>query len=328
MPLLDSLPGVEMPVSEVPGALRELWSQTEHSDISGTGIDQNYRAVQSNLILHFGLATGQEEARDILDQALEFAGLYPCRIICLCPADRAGEQLLRGKLYSQCLLSGGGGHPVCSEALMLGYSLEDSQFLEHQVSIWLESDLPTYHWFHRLPVDRIMECYMPFLKMVTRATYDSSLEGSDDLSGIQWPCPRGARDLADARLLHLRQGLGQALSSVHVEALLGGLGKVQTIHGPGLAGEARSLDKWISQCLGAAGKTDPITHSVQEDPNLEGLRCIWNYSRGLGKSLNLETSRDLCRGMLVADFGKGQQSFPLHLKKPTAAHALSEALFF
>ena len=317
-----------MPVSEVPGALRELWSQTEHADISGTGIDQNYRAVQSNLILHFGLQTEPEEACSILDQALEFAGLHPCRIICLCPSDRAGEQLLRGKLFSQCLLSGGGGHPVCSEALMLGYSVEDSQFLEHQVSIWLESDLPTYHWFHRLPVSRIMACYLPFLKMVTRATYDSSLEGSDDLSGIDWPCPRGARDLADARLLHLRQALGQALSGFSVEALLGGLGKIQIFHGPGLSGEARALDKWIAQCLGSAGKTDSISQSIVSDLSQEGLRCIWNYSRGLAKSIQLEISPDLCHGMLAADLGSGQQSFPLHLKKPTPALALSEALFF
>jgi hypothetical protein len=317
-----------MPVSKVPDALRDLWSQTEHGDPSGSGIVHNYRAVQSNLILHFGLRTQRDEARNILDHALEFAGRYPCRIICLCPSERAGEHLLRGKLFSQCLLSGGGGHPVCSEALMLGYSLEDSRFLEHQVSIWLESDLPTYHWFHKVPAERIRDCYMPFLKMVTRATYDSSLEGGEGLSGLDWPCPRGARDLAEARMLHVRQGLGQILSGFGIGELLGGLVSVRTSHGPGKSGEAKALDQWMGDCIDTASIDHEVLRSVDGMPGLEGIRCVWKYVGDPTKELDLELLPDLSRGNLAIDVGKGRKTFPLQMKAPSPALALSEALYF
>ena len=43
---------------------------------------------------------------------------------------------------------------------MLGYTPDDAEFLEHQISVWLESDLPTYHWFHRVPEERILRSYL------------------------------------------------------------------------------------------------------------------------------------------------------------------------
>ena len=326
MSLLDSLPGLEMPVSEVPGALRDLWSQTEHGeDNSQTG--ENYRAVQSNLILHLGLKTSDEEAREVLEHALKFAERYPCRIICLCPFEKDGEQLLRGKLYSQCSISSGGGYPVCSEALMLGYSLEDSAFLEHQVSVWLESDLPTYHWFHRLPADRIRESYMPFLKMVTRVTYDSSLEGTGDMCRIEWPCPRGARDLAETRLLHVRQGLGQLLSGFPVETLVSNLSDIVILHGSEMSGEARGLANWLKDCLHCADQNQTIDIKREASDALSGLECLWTYS-GSGKAIRMKFSKDLCQGDVEINLGRGARVYPLRLKEPTKELTLAEALFF
>lgn len=329
MSLLDSLPGVGMPVSEVPQALRELWDQTEHGEKDGIGIAQNYRAVQSNLILHFGLQTTGEEARCVLDHALVFAQTYPCRIICLCPFERGGEQLLRGKLYSQCSLSGGGGHPVCSEALMLGYQLEDSAFLEHQVSVWLESDLPTYHWFHRLPTKRIQDCYLPFLKMVTRATFDSSLVGSEDLYGIDWPCPRGAKDLAAARLLHVRQGLGQLLSGFPEDQLVENLVEIRILHGKSMSGEARGLENWFRACLECADLDSTVQWHLEPSEALGGLDCRWNYAdKRMGKSIHMKFSPDLCQGEVEMNFGRGPVVHPIRLKKPSQSLVLAEALFF
>lgn len=326
MSLLDSLPGLEMPVSEVPDALRDLWSQTEHGDDT-TQPEENYRAVQSNLILHLGLTTSNEEAREVLEHALKFAERYPCRIICLCPFDRGGEQLLRGKLHSQCSISSGGGYPVCSEALMLGYSLNDSAFLEHQVSVWLESDLPTYHWFHRLPAERIQENYMPFLKMVTRVTYDSSLEGTGDMCKIDWPCPRCARDLAETRLLHVRQGLGQLLSGFPVETLIGNLAEIKILHGSEMSGEARGLANWLLDCLHCAEKNHTITINRESSDALSGLDCQWLFSRS-GKAIHMKFSQDLCQGDVEINLGRGSRLYPLRLKKPTKELTLAEALFF
>ena len=131
MALLDKMPGVGMPVSEVPRALRELWKTDEGESPT------KFRAVQSNLILHFGLEATESEAKVVLDRALDFARRYPSRLICLCPFRDVDEQLMRGKLFSQCYLAGGSKHPVCCEALMLGYTPDDAEFLEHQIELQL-----------------------------------------------------------------------------------------------------------------------------------------------------------------------------------------------
>lgn len=319
MTLLDKLPGVVMPVSEVPDALRELWKSD--SDVN-TG-PTKFRAVQTNLILHFGLETSETEAKGILDRALKFAQRYPCRLICLCPSLEDGASLMRGKLFSQCYLSGDASHPVCCEALMLGYSPEESKFLEHQVSIWLESDLPTYHWFHRVPVHRIHESYMPFLKMVQRVTFDSSLEGHA-YEEISWPCPRGARDLAEARLLHVRQSLGQFLSSYTIEMLFQDLQSITIKHAVGLAGEAGSLARWVKNCFEGACPTKSLSIKISEQP--DGFCMKWVFN-GSSKFL-MELNHELCVGRIRANFGQGPVDYPLHMKKVSSQLILAEALFF
>jgi hypothetical protein len=319
MTLLDKLPGILMPVSDVPDALRELWKSDPDS---GTG-PTKFRAVQTNLILHFGLDTSETEAQGILGRALEFAQRYPCRLICLCPSRKDDAHLMRGKLFSQCYLSGGARHPVCCEALMLGYSPEESKFLEHQVSIWLESDLPTYHWFHRVPAHRIRESYMPFLKMVRRVTFDSSLEGHA-YEEISWPCPRGARDLAEARLLHVRQSLGQFLSSYSVEMLTQGLHSITINHASGLAGEAGSLARWAKKCLVLAGTAETLTTEIFE--KADGFCMEWAFEGS--SNLLMELNNELCAGRIRADFGPGPVDYPLHMKKVSSQLTLAEALFF
>ena len=316
MALLDQMPGVAMPVSEVSGALRELWTTDEGE------APTKFRAVQSNLILHFGLATTDSEAKGVLDRALEFARRYPCRLVCLCPSEDAGGGLMRGKLFSQCYLAGRAKHPVCCEALMLGYAPDDAEFLEHQVSVWLESDLPTYHWFHRVPPERILHSYMPFLKMVRRAAYDSSLEGHG-YPDVQWPCPRGARDLADARLLHVRQCLGQFLSSYPVEQLTEGLESCVTLHGPGLDGEARSLSGWVQDALADTGASPEVQVASQEEA---GLQMQWKFAGGKHFDMGMDPTLASCR--IRANFGGAPTDFPLQMKPPSSQLTLAEALFF
>jgi hypothetical protein len=319
MALLDELPGIMMPVSKVADALRDLWRPDPGSGTEST----KFRAVQTNLILHFGLEASETEAQGVLDLALEFAQRYPCRLICLCPSLEDHDHLMRGKLFSQCYLAGGARHPVCCEALMLGYSPEESEFLEHQVSIWLESDLPTYHWFHRVPAHRIRESYMPFLKMVRRVVFDSSLEGyaHEELS---WPCPRGARDLAGARLLHVRQSLAQFLSSYSPRILTEGLHSLNVRHGQGLAGEAENLMRWAKNRLVAAGAAE--TFSAEVSKQTDGLRMEWLFEGST--NFLVELNNELCTGRIRANFGTGATDYPLHIKKVSSQLSLAEALFF
>src|ERR1700722_10413600 len=80
--LLDTLPGMSLRLTEVPGMLSRMW---QGDNLPGEEGPSSFRASQMNLVLHFGLATTPEEAQQIFDQAIEFAQVYPCRIVALCP---------------------------------------------------------------------------------------------------------------------------------------------------------------------------------------------------------------------------------------------------
>jgi len=58
---------------------------------------------------------------------------------------------------------------------MLGYPIHTPGFLENQVMIWLENDLPVYHWLHRVPARRIEEIYLPYLKLCTRDGHEVNI---------------------------------------------------------------------------------------------------------------------------------------------------------
>ena len=209
--LFDTLPGIRLPVAEVTSVLSRMW----HPEAFTPGEPPTeYRASRMNLILHFGLKTSVREAEEKFDVAVRFALRHPCRLVVLCPQDEVQvqrEQLLEGKLFSQCHLGGSMREISCLEALILGYPTQESGFLENQVSVWLESDLPTYHWLHRVPEMPIRKFYLSFMRTFRRVVYDSSLEGHD-YSRLGWPEGDFLQDLAYARTLPLRQSAGQFLS--------------------------------------------------------------------------------------------------------------------
>ena len=164
---------------------------------------------------------------------------------------------------------------------------------------------------------------MPFLKMVRRVTFDSSLEGHA-YEEISWHCPRGARDLAEARLLHVRQSLGQFLSSYSVEILTQGLRSITINHASGLAGEAGSLARWAKDCLIVAGAVETLTTEIFEQA--DGFCMEWSYEGP--SNLLMELNNELCTGRIRADFGPGPVVYPLHMKKVSSQLTLAEALFF
>lgn len=243
MSLLQSLPGIATPVSDVTKALAQMW---QGDSAAGAAAPSEFRASQMNLVLHFGLSTSEAEGLATFEKAVAFSQRYPCRIIVLCPTDEktanSGEPL-QGKLYSQCFIGTGHGEMSCCEALMLGYRPSESRFLEDQVSIWLESDLPTYHWFHRVPGHRIESQYLGFAKTCRRVIYDSGIDGYE-LHTLLWPRPEILHDLAWARLLPLRQSLGQFLSAFEPRLLVENLSEIVTWYAPGRRGEAENLVCW------------------------------------------------------------------------------------
>ena len=141
--LIDSLPGIDLSVGEVSKALSKMW------DVQDDNAFTDFRASQMNLVLHFGRHVVFEEAKDRFEVSVRFAQRYPSRIIVLCPFIEA-EQPMRAKLYSQCFIGDSHREMCCCEALILGFTSEDKGFLFNQVSVWLERDLPIYHWFSQV----------------------------------------------------------------------------------------------------------------------------------------------------------------------------------
>lgn len=329
--LLDILPGMALKLSDVPKTLSRMWQG--ESTPAGSEEPSAFRASQMNLVLQFGLATTPEEAQRVFDQSIEFAQMYPCRIIALCPAKDAGDTLFtQAKIFSQCYIGPSTRQMCCCEALILSYPVNVAGFLENQISIWMESDLPVYHWLHRVSARRIEELYIPYLKLCTRVIYDSSIEGPD-YAKAPWPKPDAVTDLAFARLLPVRQSIGQFLSGYTSEALITDLAHVECRYAPGADGEANNLLRWQESCLDHCEKPgehpDDVSFTAKPlDANSPNeLEVEWQYSNG--KKNFLWASAKDCDGVrLRADFGKGPVDLPQHVKPMGKVRELAEALFF
>ncbi len=329
--LLDTLPGMALRLTEVPGMLSRMW---QGDNLPGEEGPSSFRASQMNLVLHFGLATTSEEAQQIFDQAIEFAQVYPCRIVALCPIkDGAdGSAFLRAKLFSQCYIGPSTRQMCCCEALMIGYPTHTPGFLENQVMIWLENDLPIYHWLHRVPARRIEEIYLPYLKLCTRVVFDSCVEGAD-YAKTPWPKPDVVMDLAYARLLPTRQSIGQFLSSYDPAALAEGLTRVECRYTPGAEGEAANLLHWQQECLDHCEKPgehcDEVAFAIKPLLGNTGneLEVEWQYEDGK-KNFLWTHSKDCDATRIKADFGKGSVDLPQHVKPMLPVKELAEALFF
>ena len=327
--LFDALPGVEMPVSEVGPALSRIWSPEE---TGGSTPPSEFRASQMNLILHFGLRTTQEQARARFDTAIRFAQRYPCRIIALCPEGRErSERHLEGKLFTQCYIGPELRAMCCCEAIVLGYPTRDAGFLDSQVSIWLENDLPTYHWFNLIPRERIEQIHLSFIKRCRRVVYDSAVE-SEDFSEIPWPKPRTVRDLAWARLLPVRQSLGQFLSAYKPADLAEGLQGV-TVRHENMPAEARQLLLWQRHALeGCAERAQlPLQAAFGIEENVQDrghcLETQWHYAEA-DKYFRWSHCASGSDATFEACFGGKAVAFPLSISWIAPETELAEALFF
>jgi hypothetical protein len=328
--IIDSLPGVTLSVDKVTETLTHMWDTGWNAE--GSPLD--FRASQGNLILHMGLKTTGEEARRLFDKAITFAQTYPCRIIVLCPAEEGrADSVFEGKLFSQCYLGKHLRDLCCCEALILGYRPEESDFLENQISIWLESDLPIYHWFHRVPEHRIADHYMHFLQRCRRIIYDGSIDGTR-YDNLPWPDRSRVRDLVWARSLPLRQHIGQFLSGFDPVLLSNGLEKVTIRVVPELVRLAGHLSCWheaaLAKCLGSNLQASQIPFIVESNEECAEASCLeveWTYSKS-ASALRWHYNRVAGSGCIEASF-KGQHiEHPLHIESMAEETVLAEALFF
>lgn len=325
--LIDALPGVELPVGDVTARLASMW------DGGPSASPSEFRASQMNVVLHLGLDVTAEEACERFDTVLKFAQRYPSRIIVLCPSREVGDGSMSAKLFSQCYIGESHREMCCCEALLLGYKSEDCGYLANQVSVWLEPDLPTYHWFSGVPAQRIETYYDNLLVGVRRCVYDSSIE-QDGFSALAWPASVQISDLATARLLPVRQAIGQFLSGYEIESLCHGLESVAVAHSETMSGEGHRLMEWIKDCLGECSKCDDCSaqsskFSVSGADELDD-ECVLTLELEYSDDRYFKWRKfsDGSMGEIQAYLGKSKETISTRVKAMAPEQALSEALFF
>lgn len=325
-PLFDALPGIETPVAKMHRALESIWETG-----AGEGAaPSEFRASQMNLVLHFGLPTTPAEAVAQFDVALKFARRYPCRIIVLIPQRGlpAGAEP-RAKLYSQCFVGASLSEKSCTEALLLNYPEETRAYISDLASTLIESDLPLYYWVHHFAHCRKVADYQYLLRSARRFIVDSAIVPEETLA-YPWPRPETLRDLAAARLLPVRQIVGQYLAGIDPAQLAKQLEAVTVRSGPALGAEAKALLRWTEQALtkcdaASAAAADFETESVAEWRG-EQIELALRY----GDARFFRWRADLAAGtsQFDTDFGQGRVQMPAPVKLLAPEAALSEALFF
>lgn len=325
--IFSVLPGLEIPLADVQSALARMW---ESPAVPGQE-PAEFRASQMNLIIHLGRDATADDALKAFEGALRFARRYPCRIILLCPEHKQrSDAVMTLKVFAECYVGKTRRDRSCCEALLLAYPGSGQDFLENQVSILLENDLPTYYWFHRFSEARNAGRYLSFLKVCKRIVYDSGLE-TPEVDEVEWPNPNRVRDLVDARLLPVRQSIGQFLSSFDPEGLARDLQTLELRHTAPRAAEARVLAAWFRErliaCAGEnAGESVPEVRlaSAAEGAFPFALRCEY----GDGRYFCWQADFEAGAGEIRARLDRGETVLPLSVRLLSLDRELAEAFFF
>jgi hypothetical protein len=324
--VFDALPGIEVPVGEMRRALERIW---ESDTPAGQGAPSEFRAAQLNLVLHLGLPTTPADALAQFELALRFAQDHPCRAIALVPlADAPSGSPMRAKLYSQCYLGSARRDMSCTEALILAYPQETRGFVSDQVSTLIDPDLPLYYWAHHFSACLKIADYQYLLRTARRFVFDSALVPEDALT-YPWPRPETVRDLAAARLLHVRQLLGQHLAGIPPARLVDGLERVVVRATPGLRAEGRALLAWARAALSRCGESAAAAAGEQAVAGSEAppmLELEFGYSGG--RYFRWKADFAMGAAGFDADFGNGRELHCAPVKLAAPEIALGEALLF
>lgn len=324
--VFESLPGIEVPVGEIKPSLTRMW---ESPDLAADQPQsESARAMQMNYVLHFGFATEAEDAVKQFETIKEFSHRYPCRVVVLCPLrqeDPASE--MRAKVYGECFLGKSKDDTRCVEFVVLSYPMSSRRFLENQVSICLSTDLPTYYWVHRFSDSARLADYNFLLSHAKRVLFDTAIVPADAAS-YPWPQPDAIRDLVAARLLPVRQSLGQFLSGFAPEKLVGGLQQVKLYHRERYAPEARVLLEWFRRRLDQCGMAADCGAVVEPSAakGIEDFAVEFRYDDDRYFKWRADLAAN--HAEFAADLGQGRVELTtaMHLLQPAAA--LSEATFF
>lgn len=317
--IFNALPGQEVPVGGITAGFKKLWADTPAQD---------GRAMQLNLVLHFGMFTTPEDAERQFRTTVAFAQRYPCRVVVLCPErDPAAPRVFRAKIYGECFLGKSGKDTRCCEFVMLAYPTGTHDFLQNQVSICLSTDLPLYYWAHRFSSANRLAAYDYLLTRSRRVLFDSAVVSPDAFT-FPWPNPAAVRDLAYTRTRPLRQTIGQFLSRYAPADIVGDLRGVAISHREDFAPEAAAMVGWLRKGLtrcGAdadliefrvTGQNCPACFEIRFDYGTAAKQFVW--------------SADLAErhAEFVGDLGHGLTKLTANARLLEPADALSEAMFY
>ena len=325
--VFEQLPGIDVPVGHIAESLASMWrtSASEGRDAPAT---DEVRAMQMNFVLHLGFATTPDDALQQFETIKRFAHRYPCRVVVLCPLrNDDGAVDFRAKVYGECFIGKSKGDTRCVEFVMLSYPMRSRAHLEDQVSVCLSTDLPLYYWAHRFSDSARLADYQYLLNHAKRVIFDTAITPSDAKT-YPWPNQDTIRDLVWARLLPVRQSIGQFLSGFEPARLVDGLKRVKVYHRPQFEPEGRVLMDWLLQRLGDCGAVEAVkTHVVpSEARGTDDFAVAFDYDGGSYFKWRADIAHN--HGEFAADMGSGRVELTTSMHLLSPEWALSEAVFF
>jgi len=324
--VFSALPGLVVPVGGIRQSLARLW---EGESDEGAGAPSEFRASQMNLVLHLGLPTSIDDGLAQFAAAIRFTQRYPARILVLCPRPEGGPDLaMHAKIYSECFIGKTRREMSCIEAVVLSYPQEHREFLEDQVSVIVEEDLPVYYWVHRMSQVHKIAAYGWLLRHAKRFLLDTAVSAPEART-FAWPRPDGFRDFAEARLLPVRQAIGQFLSAYAPRVIVRELGTVSVSSAPEFAAEARVLLDWSHARLEACGSSDGDRRSYEIRSLAPGATSSLELAFGYVDGRRFLWRADFAQGSsyFESTVGGGRQTLPMTTSLLSTEAALGEAIF-
>jgi glucose-6-phosphate dehydrogenase assembly protein OpcA len=303
-----------------------MWGESASHGLPAPSTEDS-KATQVNFAIHLGFNTTPEDASEQFQIAVKFSRRYPCRVVVLCPLrDDDGPLEMKAKVYGECTIGKSKDDTRCCEFVMLSYPPSLRQYLENQASVCLSTDLPLYYWVHRFVDSSRIADFNYLLTRSKRVLFDSATAPAHALD-YPWPRPEAVRDLAWARLLPVRQSVGQFLSRYPMPALCGGLKTVSITHGSALGAEAKVLLRWAQARIGQCGENRAefvLESPAGTAPGALALAFVYEGAKFFS------WKGDMASGMALfeADFGTGRTRLPAAVSLLSPENALSEAMFF
>jgi hypothetical protein len=325
--VFNALPGIDVAVGAISKGFDKLWSDTAASG-GPAPESESGKATQVNLVLHLGFSTKPDDAMAQFQTAVRFSRRYPCRVVVLCPLPLENTATeMRAKIYGECHLGKSKGDTRCCEFVMLSYPQIARQFLEAQVSVCLSTDLPLYYWVHRFSSSARVNDYQYLLNRSKRVIFDTAVVGEAAVN-FPWPKPETVRDLVYARLLPVRQTIGQFLSGYAPDVLVKNLRTVRIGHGAELAAEGRVLLAWTKERLTACGVAPDVV--FRSEALAGGKAGIFELHFEYSDKRRFDWRGDLSQGSahFEAELGAGLVTIPAAVSLLNAEAALGEAMFF